>query len=204
MANGSFDDGPMRRLRWLAAASVAFVACLVLFTSPLQILRQQTRRRRANTALVAPYVATPMPVVEKMLELARVTPADTVYDLGSGDGRIVIVAAQKFGARAVGIELDEKLVRESSERLAALGLAGRASIVHADLFTIDLRPATVVTLFLWKDINERLRPFLEKGLQPGARVVSHDYAVPGWEPAAVAGLDTPDGVSHKVYLYIRR
>ncbi len=209
MGRGSFDDGPLRRLQWLAAGSVALVAgavvlaaCLVLFTSPHGLLRQQVRPR-PNSELVAPYVATPIPVVKKMLELARVTSADTVYDLGSGDGRIVIAAAQKFGARAVGVELDDKLARESSERLATLGLRSRASILHANLFSTDLRPATVVTLFLWKDVNERLRPFLEKGLKPGTRIVSHDFAVPGWRPAEVADFTTPDGVSHKIYLYVR-
>ncbi len=202
MGRDSSDGEPLRRLRWLVAALAAAGICLVLFTSTQGLLLQQGRRR-SNPNLVAPYVATPMPVVEKMLELARVTPADTVYDLGSGDGRIVIAAAQKFGARAVGVELDDQLARESSERLASMGLSPRASILHADLFAADLRPATVVTVFLWKAVNDRLRPKLEQGLRPGARIVSHDFPVPGWEPAQVVRLTTPDRVNHQIYLYIR-
>ena len=105
----------------------------------------------------APFVPTPLPIVEKMLELARVTANDVVYDLGSGDGRTVILAAQKFGAEAVGVELDDERFNESSARIAALGLGRSARILHANLFDADLRRATVVTLYLLSRVSSTVR-----------------------------------------------
>ena len=119
-----------------------------------------------------------------MLQLAAVTSTDVVYDLGSGDGRIVITAAKKYGARGVGIELDAALVKQAQQNAAAAGVAGRVRFVSADLFTADVRPATVVTLYLLQSLNERLRPKLVRELRPGARVVSHVFNMgPEW-PAA--------------------
>ena len=152
---------------------------------------------------LAPYVPTPMVVVEKMLELAQVDSSDRVYDLGSGDGRIVIMAAQKFGAQAVGVELDDKLASESSARIAELGLQNRAKILHANMYKVDLRPATVVTLYLLTSVNERLKPILEKSLRQGARVVCHDFKVPGWEPEKTVNVVSDSGVSHTLFLYVR-
>ena len=151
----------------------------------------------------APFVPTPMPVVEKMLELAHVTRDDTVYDLGSGDGRIVIMAAQKFGAQAVGIEMDDDLYKQSSARIAELGLEKRARILHANMYETDMRPATVVTLYLLTMVNERLRPLLEKQLRSGARVVSHDFQVPGWKTEKVETITSDNGLSDTLYLYVR-
>ena len=153
----------------------------------------------------APYVPTPHKVVEKMLELAQVGPNDVVYDLGSGDGRIVIMAAQKFGAQAVGVELNGDLFKQSSARIAELGLDKRAKILHENMFdvSVSVRPATVVTLYLLTSVNERLRPILEKQLRPGTRVVSHDFKIPGWEPEKVVEVTSDDGMSHTVYLYVR-
>jgi SAM-dependent methyltransferase len=152
---------------------------------------------------LAPYVPTPMVVVEKMLELAQVDHTDRVYDLGSGDGRIVIMAAQKFGAQAVGVELDDRLASESSARIAELGLQDRAKILHANMYTVDLRRATVVTLYLLTSVNERLKPILEKSLRKGARVVCHDFKVPGWEPEKTVTVVSDSGVSHMLFLYVR-
>ena len=136
------------------------------------------------------YVPTPQPVVEAMLDLAQVTSTDVVYDLGSGDGRIVITAAKKYGARGVGIEMDPALVKRARDNAAAAGVATRVRFVTADLFSADLRPATVVTLYLLQSINERLRPKLVRELKPGARVVSHVFNMgPEWPPQQTVTVD---------------
>jgi phage tail-like protein len=137
-----------------------------------------------------------------MLELARVTPSDVVYDLGSGDGRTVITAAQQFGAEAVGVELDDGRFEESAARIAALGLGRRAKIMHGDLFAADLHRATVVTLYLLSRVNARLRLSLEAQLRPGTRVVAHDFPVPGWEPARVVTSRLGVTAPHALYLYV--
>src|SRR5678816_4778910 len=125
-----------------------------------------------------------------MLDLAQVKRTDVVYDLGSGDGRIVITAARKYGARGVGIEMDPALVKNARENAAAAGVANRVRFVTADLFTADLRPATVVTLYLLQSINERLRPKLVRELKPGTRVVSHVFNMgPEWPPEKVIDVD---------------
>ena len=128
---------------------------------------------------------TPRAVVRKMLEVAKVQPEDVDYDLGSGDGHIVTMAAQKFSAHAVGVELDSDLNQKSSERVRKLGLQGRAQIIHENMLEANVRPATVVTLYLLTAVNERLRPTLKRELCSGARIVSHDFQIPGWRPAEV-------------------
>jgi len=136
------------------------------------------------------YVPTPQPVVEAMLDLAQVKRTDVVYDLGSGAGRIVITAARKYGARGVGIEMDPALVKNARENAAAAGVANRVRFVTADLFTADLRPATVVTLYLLQSINERLRPKLVRELKPGTRVVSHVFNMgPEWPAEQAITVD---------------
>ena len=138
-----------------------------------------------------------------MLEVAKVQPDDVVYDLGSGDGRIVILAAQKFGAHAVGVEINSDLYEESSERIRKLGLQGRAQILHENMFEVNVRHATVVTLYLLTAVNERLRPMLASQLRSGARIVSHDFQVPGWQPAQTVDFISKNGVSSKIILYVR-
>jgi protein-L-isoaspartate O-methyltransferase len=151
----------------------------------------------------APYVATPQEIVEQMLELAKVGPDDVVYDLGSGDGRIVITAAQKYGAHAVGVELRPDLFEESRDRIKQLGLEDRAQILHEDMFNVTIRRATVVTLYLLTSVNAMLRPMMERQLRSGARIVSHDFQVPGWDPDKVIEVMSKNGVASKLYLYIR-
>jgi SAM-dependent methyltransferase len=137
------------------------------------------------------FAATRQDVADAMLRLARVGPNDVVYDLGSGDGRILILAAQKYGARGVGIEIDRRLV-ELSRRVAIDGeVADRVRFVEGDLFTADLSEATVVTLYLSEGINRRLEPKLKKELRSGARVVSHQFPIAGGAP--VEKLRAPDG-----------
>ena len=150
-----------------------------------------------------PYVPTPQDIVEKMLELAKVTSDDVVYDLGSGDGRIVITAAQKYGAHAVGVEINPDLYRQSSDRIKESGLSDRAHIVCEDMFNVSLSRATVVTLYLLTSFNEKLRPQLERQLHSGARIVCHDFHIPGWEPEKVVDVTSKNGIPHKLYLYIR-
>jgi tRNA G37 N-methylase Trm5 len=121
------------------------------------------------------YVPTPQSAVEAMLELARVTAGDVVYDLGSGDGRIPITAARKYGARGVGIEIDSYYLRWAIDNLAKAGVADRVVFLNQDLFESDISPATVVTLFLLPRVNQQLMPKLKRELRPGTRVVSHQY-----------------------------
>jgi SAM-dependent methyltransferase len=129
-----------------------------------------------------PYVQTPYEVVDEMLRLAVVGPGDVVYDLGSGDGRVVIAAARDFGARGVGVEIDPKLVAESTESARRAGVADRVTFRVGDLFQTDLTEATVVTLYLSPELNLRLRPKLLRELRPGARIVSHDFDMGDWAP----------------------
>lgn len=132
-----------------------------------------------------PFVRTPYAVVAKMLEVARVTKDDVVYDLGSGDGRIVIMAAQQFGARGVGVEIDPDLVFMARENAKRAGVADRVQFLLQDLFETDISPATVVTLYLTHDVNLRLRPKLWRELRPGTRVVAHDFGMGDWQPEEV-------------------
>ena len=129
-----------------------------------------------------PFVTTPDEVVTRMLQLAGVSAADKVFDLGSGDGRIVIAAARELGADATGIELDERLVRKSEEAARAAGLERRARFIHGDVLREDISPATVVTVYLLPSLMEKLQPRFLGNLRPGTRVVSHAFLMPGWLP----------------------
>jgi SAM-dependent methyltransferase len=148
---------------------------------------------------LAPYVASPARVVDLMLEMARIKPGETVYDLGSGDGRIVIAAAEKYKAKAVGVEISPKLVASATADIERAGLAGQARVIQGDVLKTDFTGADVVTMYLETKLNGELRPNLEKFLKPGARVVSHDYPVPGWKPTRVEKIE--GRVMHTVYLY---
>ena len=129
-----------------------------------------------------PFLETPDYAVDAMLDLASVSASDTVYDLGSGDGRIVIAAASRFGARGVGIEIDPQLVELSRARAVEAGVADRTAFVVADLFESDFHEASVVALYLLPKVNRRLKPLLEEQLAPGTRVVSHRFEISGWTP----------------------
>jgi len=129
-----------------------------------------------------PFIATPGDVVERMLQLAGTQPGDLVVDLGSGDGRIVIAAAQKFGARGLGIELDEKLLEKSRHDARLAKVADRVSFVHGDVLVSDISKASVVTVYLLPSLIDRLQPRFVDELQPGTRIVSHAFAMAGWKP----------------------
>ena len=148
-----------------------------------ELYAQSRVRHYANS--LAPYVVSPQEIVNRMLELADVKPGETVYDLGSGDGRILITAVVRFKAKAVGVEISDELVKSTNDRIRRLGLDNDARVIHGSFLNVDLSPADVVTLYLATDVNEMLRPNLEKYLKDGARVVSHEYAVPGWKPKLV-------------------
>jgi len=132
------------------------------------------------------FVPTPGEIVDTMLKMAAVTKKDTVYDLGCGDGRIVITAAQRYGARGVGIDIDPDRVSEATENVRKAGVADRVRIVRGDLFEADISAATVVTLYLLTDLNLKLRPKLLRDLSPGTRVVSHAFSMGDWTPERTA------------------
>lgn len=151
------------------------------------------------TNKLAPYVASPARVVDLMLEMAKIKPGETVYDLGSGDGRIVIAAAEKYKAKAVGVEISPKLVAAATAEIERAGLTGQARVIQGDVLNADLSGADVVTMYLETELNAKLKPRLEKFLKPGARVVSHDYPVRGWKPARVEKIEGRQ--MHTIYLY---
>lgn len=134
----------------------------------------------------APYVPTPMNVVVEMLRMAGVSARDTVYDLGSGDGRLPVTAARLYGARGVGVELDSGLVNRSRRHARGAGVDSLVRFIRGDLFETDLRPATVVTLYLFPGMNERLRPRILREMEPGDRVVAHDFSMGDWKADSVA------------------
>ncbi len=139
-----------------------------------------------------PYVQTPQNVVDRMLQVAKVGPADYVIDLGSGDGRMVITAAQKYGARGFGIDLDRRLVELANRRAASAGVADRVAFYERDLYDTDLSGASVVTIYLLPEVNLMVRPKLLATLKPGTRIVSHDYNMGDWPPDEQMVLDAPD------------
>jgi SAM-dependent methyltransferase len=160
--------------------------------------RQRTDAARQPDAV---FVPSPSEVINAMLDVAHVTKDDVVYDLGCGDGRIVIEAAKQRCARAVGVEMDPELVKQARQEAANQGVQEQVSIREQDLFSADFREATVVTLYLLPYLNARLRPQLDK-LRPGARIVSHAFAIPGVQPDRVVRVPSPDGQEHVVYLFV--
>ena len=157
----------------------------------------QAQEREADV----PYVPTPNEVVDRMLQLANVTGDDTLYDLGSGDGRIVITAAQRYGTRGTGIDINPELVQQSQANAQAANVADRVEFVQQDLFQTNLSNATVVTLYLLPDINLKLRPKLLRELKPGTRIVSHDFDMGEWEPEQVVQVQGPNR-QHTIYYWI--
>jgi len=150
---------------------------------------------------VAPDVRTPQVVVVEMLRLAQVTPSDVVYDLGSSDGRIVITAAQEFGARGVGLEIEPDLVAQAERNARRAKVADRVRFVQQDIFEADLSEATVVTIYLSAEANARLRPKLLAQLKPGSRIVSHDFPMADWKPDRVVSFKGPER-THVLSLWI--
>ncbi len=151
---------------------------------------------------LAPYVPTPQEVVERMLELAQVTAKDVVYDLGCGDGRIVITAAKKYGARGVGLDIDPARIAESKANAEKAGVTGLVEFRLQDAMTADVSPATVVTLYLLSSSNLKLRPRLTKQLRPGARIVSHAFSMGDWIPDKQETFVDSNGISRYLFLWV--
>jgi SAM-dependent methyltransferase len=150
---------------------------------------------------LAPFVPTPQDVVDRMLALAEVTSKDTVYDLGCGDGRIVITAARKYGAHGMGFDIDPQRIKESTENARAAGVDNLVAFKQQDVMTVDVSPATVVTLYLLTASNLKLRPLLTKELKPGARIVSHMFSMGDWEPTKVDNFTNQEGFPRTLYLW---
>jgi tRNA A58 N-methylase Trm61 len=149
-----------------------------------------------------PLVATPAEVVDAMIELGGIRPEDVVFDLGCGDGRLVIAAAGQRGARGIGIEIDPELARKAREEVAAAGLGDRVEIRRNDMFREDFRPASVVLMFLMPSVNERLLPQFER-MKPGTRIVSHQYCIPGIKATKRLEIPCGDrGFTRPIYLYV--
>ena len=153
---------------------------------------------------IAPFVPSPVQVVQYMLKLADLKPGEVLFDLGAGDGRTVIMAAKSFGARAVGVELREDLAKKALGTIHTSGLTDRVTIVNGDMFTVNLSRADVVFLYLTTSANEKIRPKLDTELRKGVRVVSHDYEIVGWKPVMVDNFCENPKLgypSHTIYLY---
>lgn len=174
---------------------VLALAALSILTTALAPAQQQL-----SSDNLAPFIPTPQVVVDKMLEAAKVKPGETVYDLGAGDGRIVITAVQKYKAKAVGVELSPELCRSTSEKIKAMGLEDKAQIVQGSALKADLSGADVVTVYLLTGSNARMKPILERQLKPGARVVSHDFEFRGWKPVEIVKIPA-GGRTHTIYVY---
>lgn len=183
----------MKLLRvFLTAAALAGVAIPASFA-----------QAKPEGEKLAPYYPTPESVVERMLKLGNLKAGEKMFDLGSGDGRLVIMAAEKFGADATGVELDQDLYKQSSDRIKQRGLKN-ARIIQGDILRQDYSSADLITVYLLPSSNDKVRPLLEKQLKKGTRVVAHDFMVGGWTPVKEEHIeDDGEGRSHTLYLYVR-
>lgn len=163
-------------------------------------LYAQTSRGMEMKKSIAPFVSSPYNVVDRMLELCGVSASKVVYDLGCGDGRILIAAAKKHGAHAVGVELSPKWAQVATDSAVEAGVQDKVRVLQQDMRETDLSSADVVTLYLVSDANQMLRPKLEKELRPGACVVSHDFQIEGWKPQKVEKV-TVYQRTHSIYVY---
>ncbi len=190
----------MKKLKTSSIVSV--IACLVLLgaglVSPAAL---HAARADGESPYVAPYVPTPQEVVDRMLQLAEVRDGDVVYDLGSGDGRVVITAAARYGVKAIGFEIDPGLIKTSRDHIKEAGLEHLVEIREEDILKVDLSPASVVTVYLYPNANLRLRPRIMRQLKPGSRVVSHQYTMGNWQPDGVDQMKDSMGIVRTLYLW---
>lgn len=153
---------------------------------------------------LAPYYPTPESIVDRMLVEGKLKAGEKMFDLGSGDGRIVIMAARKYHADSTGVELDTDLVISSSNKIKQLGLEKAARIIHGDILKQNYASANLITVYLLPESNLKLRPILEAQLKPGTRVIAHDFGIGGWTPTRTITIpDDGEGRSHTLFLYIR-
>jgi hypothetical protein len=184
----------MPRNRTLVALVLALCTGLAVASTGAQPLKPLEKEPEV------PYVPTHERIVTEMLKVAKVGKNDVLYDLGSGDGRIVITAAKKFGTRGIGVDIDPVRVKEARENAAKAGVADRVKFLQQDLFETDIREATVVTLYLLPEINLRLRPKLLSELKPGTRIVSHNYDMGDWTPLKTLQVRVPE--DHTIYYWV--
>jgi precorrin-6B methylase 2 len=188
--------------RFLLAGLFSFgvgVVGLVLQSFPA--VAQPAQKYEDEGKKIVPYVPTPQEVVERMLELAQVKKGDVVYDLGSGDGRIVVTAAKKYGVRAIGFEIDPERIRESAENIKKAGVGHLVEIRQQDIRTVDLSPASVLTMYLLPEVNLMIRPNIWKQMKPGSRVVSHDFDMGDWKPLKTENIKDGSSWDHTLYLW---
>lgn len=150
---------------------------------------------------IVPYVPTPQDVVDRMLQIAGVQKGDVVYDLGSGDGRIVVTAAKKYGVKAIGFEIDPERIKESHENIQKAGVEELVEIRQQDILTVDLSGASVLTMYLLPDVNLKLRPTIQRQMKPGSRIVSHDFDMGDWKPERTERIKDASGWDHTIYLW---
>jgi hypothetical protein len=195
-------DGRLKQTR-----SILFFICVALLIFNFAVAEINRSRllyaeeQERDASYLAPFVATTQELVDRMLELAEIKPRDILYDLGSGDGRIVITAAKSYGIKAVGFEIDPSLVKRSRAAVKEAGLEALAEIREEDIRYVDLTPATVVTMYLYPWANLRLRDALMSQLKLGARVVSHEFAMGSWQPDRVERIQDSAGLTRTIYLW---
>jgi hypothetical protein len=177
--------------KYLRRIGVAVLVCQLLCLGSLQ----------AQEGKIVPYVPTPQEVVDRMLELAQVRKGDVLYDLGSGDGRIVVTAAQKFGVKAIGFEIDPERIKESHENIKKAGVEKLVEIRKQDIRTVDLSGASVLTMYLLPEVNLMLRPNIWKQMKPGSRIVSHDFDMGDWKPLKTEHVKDGSNWDHVLYLW---
>src|SRR5499433_676127 len=177
------------------------IAVAVLAFKPSTVLAQAAQKYNDEGKKIVPYVPTPQEVVEHMLELAQVKKGDVVYDLGSGDGRIVITAAKKYGVKAIGFEIDSERIKESQENIKKAGVGHLVEIRQQDIRTVDLSPASVLTMYLLPEVNLMIRPNIWKQMKPGSRVVSHDFDMGDWKPLKTEHIKDGSTWEHTLYLW---
>ena len=185
--------------RFMPFASLALASLLSNHCAPQHAIGGALAQQAGRTPEV-PYVSTPTTVVEEMLRTAGVKASDIVYDLGCGDGRIVITAAKQYGARGVGIDINPERIRESNENARLAVVSGRVKFLTQDLFETDLSEATVVMLYLLPSVNMKLRPKLLSELRPGTRIVSHSFDMGDWKPEKVVKVQG-NGEEHTIYYW---
>lgn len=190
-----------RRFLSVALALCWVIAGWVAFQSNWPEIGAEVRVARAQEGKIVPYVPTPQEVVDRMLELAQVKKGDVVYDLGSGDGRIVITAAKKYGVRAIGFEIDPDRIKESRENIRKEGVGNLVEIRQQDIRTVDLSQVSVLTMYLLPEVNLMIRPNIWKQMKSGSRVVSHDFDMGDWQPVKTESIKDRSGWDHTLYLW---